>query len=60
MLAMLSGQMTRIIIDVNVLNVPVEIQGDYFSDDSFRGRFQTWLNGLWSDKDNRIHQLLEP
>lgn len=60
MMAMLSGQLTHIVIDVNVLDVPVEIQGDYFSDDSFRGQFQTWLNGLWSDKDNRIHQLLEP
>ncbi|OFC68786.1 acyltransferase [Alteromonas confluentis] len=60
MMAMLSGQMRRIIIDVNVLDVPEAVRGDYFSDDAFRGRFQTWLNELWSEKDTRIHQLLEP
>lgn len=60
MMSMLSGQMTRIIIDVNVLTVPVEAQGDYFADDSFRSRFQHWLNELWTNKDSRINQLLEP
>ncbi|MBU2976626.1 acyltransferase [Alteromonas sp. C1M14] len=59
MMAMLSGQMTRIIVDVNVLPVPEETQGDYYMDDKFKGRFQTWLNGLWLEKDTRITQLLE-
>ena len=60
MIEMLCGQMTRIVVDVNVLPVTAEVQGDYFADDSFRGRFQTWLNALWLNKDSRINQLLEP
>lgn len=58
MLAILIGRMERIVIDVNVLPVPVESRGDYFEDASFRNKFQLWLNDLWASKDARIAQLL--
>ncbi|MBU3021985.1 acyltransferase [Aestuariibacter sp. A3R04] len=58
MIAMLSGQMTHIVVDVNVLNVTSDVQGDYFEDNAFRTRFQQWLNDLWLTKDSRISQLL--
>lgn len=59
MMSMLCGQMTRIIVDVNVLPVPDEIQGDYYMDDRFKSHFQNWLNELWLEKDTRIVHLLE-
>lgn len=58
MVAMLSGQMTHIIVDVNVLDVAQNVKGDYFEDNNFRTRFQQWLNELWLTKDSRISQLL--
>ncbi|RDV24006.1 acyltransferase [Alteromonas aestuariivivens] len=59
MMAMLSGQMREIIVDVNVIDVPEQAMGDYFSDEEYRGSFQNWLNGLWEEKDQRIGKLLE-
>ena len=58
MVEMLSGCMKKIVIDVKVLEVPAEAQGDYFEDESFRQRFQAWLNRLWTEKDQRINKLL--
>lgn len=57
MLDMLGGQMTRIIIDVNVLNLPEEAIGDYYNDAGFKAHFQQWLNTLWEHKDRRISEL---
>ena len=58
MMSMLCGQMTKIIIDVNVMEVP-ESAGDIPADpQDFRSRFQGWLNTLWAMKDNRISQIL--
>lgn len=59
MMEMLCGNMTKIIIHVDILPVPEQTEGDYFSDDDFRGRFQKWLNALWAKKDAKIQQLLE-
>lgn len=59
MMAMLSGQMTKIVIDVNVTPVPELQHQTQRSDTEFRLYFQDWLNTLWKSKDNRIKKLLE-
>jgi len=59
MMEMLSGKMTKIIIDVSVTPIPELQQDTQRSDDEFRVYFQNWLNGLWKDKDARIKKLLE-
>jgi hypothetical protein len=56
---MLSGQMTKIVIDVNVTPVPELQQQSERTESEFRLYFQNWLNSLWKNKDNRIKQLLE-
>jgi len=58
MFAMLSGQMRQIVIDVKVLPVDDHVIGDYFNNQTFKERFQTWLNELWLSKDKRLQQLL--
>lgn len=58
MMSMLCGQMTKIIIDVNVLEVPEPASDVPVDPQDFRARFQGWLNGLWAMKDNRISQIL--
>ena len=32
-------------------------QGDYTNDAAFRQRFQTWLAGIWAEKDSLIIRL---
>lgn len=59
MMAMLSGQMTKVILDVNVTPVPELQQDSERSESEFRLYFQDWLNNLWKNKDNRIKKLLE-
>ncbi|NDV92555.1 acyltransferase [Alteromonas sp. 345S023] len=59
MMAMLSGQMTKIIIDVEVKAVPELQQEGKRAEAEFRLYFQQWLNTLWQDKDHRINKLLE-
>ncbi len=58
MMAMLSGRMTRIVIDVTVMAVPEPAPQAAADPQDFRARFQGWLNALWTDKDNRISQIL--
>lgn len=58
MMSMLCGQMTKIIIDVNVLEVPEPASDVPADPQDFRTRFQGWLNTLWAMKDNRISQIL--
>nr|WP_026376829.1 acyltransferase [Aestuariibacter salexigens] len=59
MLAMLSGAMRRICLDVNIVEVDNNVIGDYFNDEHFKQAFQGWLNNKWHDKDTVIEQLLE-
>lgn len=44
---------------VRVKSYPVEkdLLGDYFSDQEYRKRIQTWLNTLWEEKDEYIDRL---
>jgi 1-acyl-sn-glycerol-3-phosphate acyltransferase len=47
-------------VKVHIETIPVtdEIIGDYFSDDDFRERFQSWVNELWVSKDERLRKML--
>ncbi|MBF0572172.1 MAG: acyltransferase [Desulfamplus sp.] len=54
----ISGRIRRIIVDVEVLPITSDIQGDYFNDDKFREKFCNWINKLWRDKDIKISKLV--
>lgn len=57
MLDMLKGKLTKIVINVEQVEVTDALIGDYFADEAFKEEFQTWLNGLWLEKDQLIYQL---
>ena len=59
MMDMLSGRLNKVVIHVDVLPVTKDVIGDYFNDENFKARFQTWLNDLWKSKDKLIGQLVE-
>lgn len=58
MIDMLSGRLHRVIIHIKVRPVDEHVIGDYFNNDSFKSSFQTWLNGIWREKDLHIKRLL--
>jgi 1-acyl-sn-glycerol-3-phosphate acyltransferase len=58
MMDMLSGRMTRIIIDVKTLDISNELIGDYFGNPQFQESFQDWINTLWENKNKRMKKLM--
>ncbi len=54
---LLFGRLKRVQVNIEVLEVNENIVGDYFNDDSFKVRFQDWLNDLWIKKDKLITKL---
>ena len=53
----LCGQVRRIRVRVESLDVGPELLGDYYKDKEYREWFQEWLNTLWADKDNCLECL---
>lgn len=54
---MLSGNLTKVIVQVDIIPVDEQVIGDYFNDETFKSRFQLWLNDVWQQKDKLIAQL---
>jgi 1-acyl-sn-glycerol-3-phosphate acyltransferase len=55
---LLSGRLRRVIVRVQPREIPAELlAGDYAADPTFRTRMQTWVNGLWAEKDAMIGTL---
>ncbi|QQX79843.1 acyltransferase [Shewanella sp. KX20019] len=52
------GRLKKIVVRVKVLPVPEVDNKRYFSESSYRVEFQRWLNQLWLEKDEEIHQLM--
>ena len=53
------GKIPEVRIDVRSMPVEPSLIGNYAMDESFRNRFQTWLNTLWADKDARMDRMLK-
>jgi 1-acyl-sn-glycerol-3-phosphate acyltransferase len=58
MMDMLSGRMTKIVIDVKTLELSNELIGDYFENESFKNQFQLWLNEFWQTKNERMRKWM--
>jgi len=53
--AYLCGNVPHIAVRIKKLSVPQDIlTGDYGNDQTFKDRFQTWVSGLWQEKDDLI------
>ncbi|MBF0260134.1 MAG: acyltransferase, partial [Desulfamplus sp.] len=55
----ISGRVRRVVVDIEVLPITDDLQGDYFNDPEFRDRFCNWINTLWKAKDEKIGKMLE-
>lgn len=57
-LQLISGDIKRVIVRVRRLPVPENAAGrDYLSDEAYQQQIQTWVNGLWQDKDALLSEL---
>jgi 1-acyl-sn-glycerol-3-phosphate acyltransferase len=54
---MLSGKLTRIVVQVDLVPIAEQLRGDYVNDKNFKRGFQQWLNILWAEKDARIEEI---
>jgi 1-acyl-sn-glycerol-3-phosphate acyltransferase len=50
----LCGRIRKITLHINCIPVTPNLIGSYETDRKFRAQFQTWLNQIWRQKDNRI------
>ncbi len=53
------GDFDSIICDYRLLPISDEILGNYYEDREYRKRVQAWLNGLWQEKDQRLHEIYQ-
>ncbi|MGQ0621599.1 MAG: acyltransferase [Panacagrimonas sp.] len=54
----LCGEQSRLDIHVDRLPIPADmIHGSYDTDEDFRNRFQSWVNGIWARKDARLAHM---
>ncbi len=54
---LLLGRLKRVQVEVELLEVDHNIVGDYFNDEDFKTKFQSWLNELWLKKDKILQQF---
>ena len=58
MWAFLSGRQKDIVLHLRRLDPPEDAtRCDYQDDPEFRARFQSWLNGVWEEKDQIISEV---
>ncbi len=56
-----SGRCRRIVVDIQVRAIPPHFcQSNYESDPGYRAEFQDWIGNIWTEKDNRLDELLKP
>ncbi len=50
----LGGRYQNIVVTIEAIDIPEEINGDYTNNPQNRVKLQRWLNNIWQDKDNAI------
>lgn len=56
---MMCGQFSHVIVDVRKREPEAWLfDGNYEDDREFRKRFHQWLTGIWTEKDDRIRELM--
>ncbi|MFN7096198.1 MAG: acyltransferase [Gammaproteobacteria bacterium] len=53
------GTIPKITIKFDITPITDDLIGDYQNNEQFRAHFQTWLNNLWSQKDELITRELQ-
>lgn len=54
---LLMGKMKKIVVQVNIIDITPEVQGDYFNDPIYKQEFQQWLSAIWQKKDQQLDDI---
>lgn len=54
---LLMGKMKKIVVQVKIIEITTEVQGDYFNDPIYKQQFQQWLNKIWQEKDEQLAEI---
>ncbi|WP_153916360.1 acyltransferase [Shewanella sp. TC10] len=49
----------EVLVDIEITDIPDEMRGDYSKDREFKIQFQSQLNQLWLEKDNKISKMAD-
>ncbi|MGP4844590.1 acyltransferase [Marinobacter sp. 1Y8] len=56
----LCGRIHRIVIHIRTIEIPPQFLGmDYQNEETLREEFQQWISDIWSQKDQRIQQIMQ-
>ncbi|MBB6542474.1 acyltransferase [Thalassotalea piscium] len=55
----LKGRLTKVIINIEQVEVDECLIGDYNNDPAFKLKFQQWLNSIWCKKNSTIMHILK-
>lgn len=53
----LSGRIRRVYMHIDVHEITHDLIGDYSSDKEYKKRLHSWINGLWTQKQETLQQL---
>ena len=53
----ISGRVSKIVIDFQVIQLTDSLTGDYFNDIEYKKYFFSYLNDLWQEKDKKIKKI---
>ncbi len=53
----ISGRVSKIVIDFQVIQLTDSVTGDYFGDTEYKKYFFSYLNDLWQKKDEKIKKI---
>lgn len=55
---LIADRVKQVTVDVKLRDIPETLRkGDYENDHAFRVQFQTWMNGLWQEKQANLDKL---
>ena len=55
---LIADRVKAVTVDVKLRVIPEDLRkGDYENDRAFRVLFQSWMNGLWQDKQAKLDDL---
>lgn len=57
MIDLIAGRVREIRVSLRQRPLEAGLRGDYERDAAYRERFQTWVNALWREQDERIDRL---
>jgi len=54
---MMTGRVDKVIVRAELIDIPIEVQGNYIESSQQRKTVQKWVNSLWQRKDAKLSEL---